>query len=131
VIPTCSCPRDPGGEIVANDTSCQVHGWNHAKGCACPRFATGEVAARTANCAVHGHSLFAATHPEPPPQPNAGQPVWEAVIEDMRARDNLGRAKYGTPLQWFNGRDPLVDLYQELLDAVVYLKQELMERAAR
>lgn len=74
---------------------------------------------------------LAAAHPEPPPQPNASKPVREAVIEDMQARDRFGREKYGTPLQCLNGRDPLVDAYQEALDLVVYLKQAILERAAR
>lgn len=74
---------------------------------------------------------LAATNPEPPPKPNASPAVWETVIEDMRARDNFGRAKYGTPLQPFNGRKPLVDAYQEALDLVVYLKQEILEHDMR
>lgn len=66
--------------------------------------------------------------PEPPPTPNDRRPVWDLVIEDMRARDNAGRAKYGTPLQAGNGRDPLVDAYQEALDLAVYLRQAIEER---
>ena len=41
---------------------------------------------------------------QPNPKPNDGTPIWELVIEDMRARDRLGRERYGTPLQAFNGR---------------------------
>lgn len=63
-----------------------------------------------------------------PPIPNARPAVWDLVLADMRDRDAAGRAKYGTPLQPHNGRDPLVDLYQELLDAVVYARQEIQER---
>jgi hypothetical protein len=66
---------------------------------------------------------------QPPPVPSARQAVWDLVIADMRERDQLGRERYGTPLQAFNGRRPLVDAYQELLDLVVYLRQELEERA--
>ncbi len=69
--------------------------------------------------------------PEPLPTPNASRPVWELVIEDMRARDQFGRAKYGTPLQSGNGRDALVDAYQEALDLCVYLRTEIEERAAK
>jgi hypothetical protein len=54
--------------------------------------------------------------------------TWELVIEDMRDRDRVGRAKYGTPLQPCNGRDSLVDAYQEALDLVVYLRNEIEER---
>ena len=73
-------------------------------------------------------TVASASMPEPAPVPNASTPVWDAVIEDMRARDSFGRAKYGTPLQAGNGRDALVDAYQEALDLVVYLKQAIMER---
>jgi hypothetical protein len=52
------------------------------------------------------------------------------VIEDMRSRDHLGRRRYGAPLQAGNGRDVLVDLYQELLDACVYTRQLIEERNA-
>lgn len=66
--------------------------------------------------------------PEPSPAPNQHRPVWELVIEDMRERDHVGRAKYGTPLQPFNGRDAMVDGYQEVLDLAVYLRQVIAER---
>lgn len=55
-------------------------------------------------------------------------PVWDLVIEDMRKRDHLGRAKYGTPLQTNNGRDFLLDAYQEALDLTVYLRGAIEER---
>jgi hypothetical protein len=53
--------------------------------------------------------------------------VWDAVIEDMKARDKIGEARYGTRLQPFNGRDAITYAYQEALDLVVYLKQAKME----
>jgi hypothetical protein len=67
---------------------------------------------------------------EPPPQPeDPSKPaVWHLVMMDMNARDQIGRERYGTPLQPFNGRRALVDAYQEALDLVVYLRQELYER---
>lgn len=65
---------------------------------------------------------------QPPPVPNAGRPIWELVVEDMKERDRVGRERYGTPLQAGNGRDALVDLYQELLDACVYIRQVIVER---
>jgi hypothetical protein len=49
------------------------------------------------------------------------------VLSDMRARDAVGRQHYGTPLTSGNGRDHLVDAYQELLDGCVYLATELDE----
>lgn len=63
-----------------------------------------------------------------PPTATSGIAVWDLVIADMQARDRLGRERYGTPLQLFNGRDALVDAYQEALDLVVYLRQAIEER---
>lgn len=69
--------------------------------------------------------------PEPDPQPNERPAVWDLVMADMRDRDASGREKYGTPLQPMNGRDALVDAYQEALDLVVYLRQAIWERDNR
>lgn len=55
--------------------------------------------------------------------------VQDAVIADIEARKQVGIRRYGTALQPGNGRDALLDLYEELLDACCYLKQALMERA--
>ena len=64
---------------------------------------------------------------QPNPKPNDGTPIWELVIEDMRARDRLGRKRYGTPLQAYNGRDALREAYDEALDLAVYLRQAIEE----
>ncbi len=66
--------------------------------------------------------------PEPEPKKNSYPAVWNLVLKDMRARNEMGKRKYGTPLQPFNGRDPLIDAYQEALDLVVYLRQLIYER---
>lgn len=65
---------------------------------------------------------------EPAPKKTKGQPIWELVIQDMFKRNMVGIEKYGTPLQAFNGRNSLLDAYQEVLDLVVYLRQHLEER---
>lgn len=62
------------------------------------------------------------------PTPNDRPPVWPMVIKDMENRDCEGRRKYGTPLQPHNGRDALVDAYQEALDLCVYMRQLIFER---
>lgn len=54
--------------------------------------------------------------------------VWDLVMADMRARDQEGRRKYGVPLQPFNGRDTLVDAYQESLDLAVYVRSKIEEQ---
>ena len=79
-------------------------------------------------CDGFGGSDFAPVEPEPPPAPNDGPSMWDLVVSDMRARDEFGRRKYGTTLQADNGRDPLVDAYQEALDLAVYLRQAIEER---
>jgi hypothetical protein len=48
----------------------------------------------------------------------------------MRARDVVGRERYGVPLTAGNGRDHLIDAYQEALDLAVYLANELVEHGA-
>lgn len=68
---------------------------------------------------------------EPHPEESDLPAVWDAVIADMRARDDLGINKYGTRLKPLNGRDALVDAYQEALDLAVYLKQAILEREYR
>jgi len=68
------------------------------------------------------------TKPQPPPQQNQLPAVWPLVVKDMVARDFAGVEKYGTQLQPHNGRDALVDAYQEALDLCVYLRQAIFER---
>lgn len=65
--------------------------------------------------------------PTPFPRPSA-EPVWDLVVVDMRARKEMGEQKYKTFLHAFNGRDPLIDAYQEALDLAVYLRQALFEK---
>lgn len=71
--------------------------------------------------------------PQPAPTPNLSEKpaVWDLVMDDFSARDREGRRKYGTPLQPHNGRDALVDAYQEALDLAVYLRQAIYERDGR
>jgi len=54
--------------------------------------------------------------------------IMDLVIQDMHARKELGMERYGVPLRTFNGRKALKDLYEELLDACVYIRQEMEER---
>jgi len=68
---------------------------------------------------------YAATS-EPSPLPGQST-VADKVIDDINERVQLGLNKYGTKLMTFNGRNALVDLYQELIDATMYIKQLLME----
>ena len=86
---------------------------------------------------------------KPPPMPglkyDSEKPRWDAskrepmpivgktdvlpeVIKDLQSRDKIGTQKYGTTLQTHNGRNSLMDAYQEALDLVMYLKQALIEQ---
>jgi len=73
----------------------------------------------------------------PEPAPGAGlRVVLDVAVtrtrvpelqEDLRARAEAGKAKYGTYLRTFNGRYALMDAYQEALDLVMYLVQANLE----
>ena len=89
---------------------------------------------------------------QPPPISTDRRPAWDIVIEyalkrrdenaygstgavdrviaDMRERDAVGRQRYSVPLTSGNGRDHLIDAYQELLDGVAYLAAALDEHGA-
>lgn len=67
--------------------------------------------------------------PQPLPLLNPGEPtVLSLVITDLNERAEHGKKKYGQYLTAGDGRDHLIDLYQELMDAVMYLRQEIRER---
>lgn len=68
------------------------------------------------------------SRPEPAPKPNGNPHLWSLVIRDMLDRNSAGVEKYGTALQAGNGRDALMDAYQEALDLCVYLRQAIEER---
>jgi hypothetical protein len=53
--------------------------------------------------------------------------VRTAVILDLHRRIELGTQRYGHPLQTFNNRNAIQDLYEERLDAAHYSKQVMME----
>jgi hypothetical protein len=73
------------------------------------------------------------THPiidQPAPVPNERPSIQSLVRQDLEEREQVGIQRYGTPLQPHNGRDALVDAYQEALDLACYLRQAIEERAA-
>jgi len=79
---------------------------------------------------------------QPPPEPGKGD-LWQdvmadalrlidrpakfAMLADMERRRLVGIERYGTPLQAHNGREALVDAYEESLDLDVYLRQGFSE----
>lgn len=53
--------------------------------------------------------------------------IQDMVIYDIAARKEVGKERYGTYLQPFNGRSALWDAYQEALDLCQYLRQMIYE----
>jgi len=68
-----------------------------------------------------------ASVPEPPPKPGRAT-ILPLVLDDLKARAIEGTKKYGTLLESHNGRDALMDAYQESLDMCMYLRQAIEER---
>ena len=62
-----------------------------------------------------------------------GKPVdvWDAVQRDMRERQQVGLARYGKPVAPDDAEDWLQHQYEELLDAAVYCKAEILRRAGQ
>jgi len=56
-----------------------------------------------------------------------GKDICPLVINDIKDRMKIGEKRYGESLKAFNGRRPLIDLYQELLDACMYIRQLIEE----
>jgi len=54
--------------------------------------------------------------------------VWPLVVRDMLARNEEGAVKYNRYLQTDCPEDMLSHLYNELLDAVVYIRTEIIKR---
>lgn len=50
------------------------------------------------------------------------------VIKDLLVRDSFGKQKYGKYLHAETTEDTLQHLYEELLDAAVYIKTEINKR---
>jgi hypothetical protein len=89
-----------------------------------------------------------ANEEQPTPKATDRAPIWPMVIEyvkknyadadgktpvinlvnDMAERHEIGIKRYGVSLTSGNGRNSMVDAYQELLDFVVYVRTWLDER---
>ena len=59
-----------------------------------------------------------------PGELNVQEVLSKAVLERMQ----YGIDKYGSPLETFNGRDPIRDVWEELVDALTYMTQIRLER---
>ena len=75
-----------------------------------------------------GEMINAATAKQAAPS-GQGNPILGMVLADLTNRALEGKEKYGEPLKAHNGRNALWDLYQELLDAAMYIRQLIQEQA--
>ena len=57
-----------------------------------------------------------------------GQIIVPLVLMDVTLCAQMGEKKYGTYLRANNGRDALMDAYQEAVDLCMYLRQAIYER---
>jgi hypothetical protein len=71
--------------------------------------------------------MSGAAKKEPDPV-GGGTPIPPLVIKDLEKRADYGKEKYGTVLRSHNGRKPLWDAYQEILDCACYLRQAILEQ---
>lgn len=124
----------PHGEPA---TACDGHGhheWRAAHGGAVCKFCLEPRPPEAQAEPPHGEpgepGEWSPNTPEPPPKPSTMTPAWDLVMADIRERDAMGTRKYGQRLTPGDGRRTLVDLYQELLDAVVYARKLLAEEEA-
>ena len=65
---------------------------------------------------------------QPCPITNDLPAITNLVTKDLAERMVMGVEKYGKPLQPENGRDPLIDAYQEVMDLALYLRQMIYEK---
>ena len=72
------------------------------------------------------NTALPATAVQPKPH-GIGKDIPMLVIQDIESRARFGQAKYGERLRSFNGRNSLIDAYQEVLDLAVYLRQKIEE----
>jgi hypothetical protein len=69
-----------------------------------------------------------AVTPKPEPTPNPDHPEVMALVRaDLDARYAEGMRRYGVPLTPFNDVDFLIELYQEHLDELLYLRALIYE----
>lgn len=115
----CKC----GCEFVASIRECE---WNTPKtkrSAACPECGW-EVDVEEDMVTKQG---FDAAKIQPTPN-GSGTPIVDLVKIDLDRRAFVGEQKYGEKLKAFNGRDALMDAYQESLDLACYLRQAIEER---
>lgn len=65
---------------------------------------------------------------QPLPEENDEPFVQDRLMAFIERRKQVGIERYGTALQPHNGRDAMLDAFEEAVDLAVYLAQVLIER---
>lgn len=65
---------------------------------------------------------------QPLPTTNDQPYVQDQVMAYIERRKQVGISRYGTALQPNNGRDALMDAFEEVIDLAQYLAQVIIER---
>lgn len=60
-----------------------------------------------------------------------GPEIYQLVLHDIITRSEFGTKKYGHPLRATASVDFLTNLYQEMLDALIYVRAEIELRNAK
>jgi len=74
---------------------------------------------------------FDAAQAQPLPKVTSGKRIIDLVAEDLVQRARVGKKKYGNYLYARNGREALLDAYQEVLDLAMYLRQKIEEERVK
>lgn len=75
-----------------------------------------------------GHPEPTKTRPEDQPLPTADEAResdYEQLVRDIRSREALGVQRYGQSHRGFNGRNTVMDAYEETIDQALYLRSLL------
>ncbi len=67
----------------------------------------------------------------PAPTRGTGPLTIDLVQNDIEARGRVGVGRYGMYHQPDNGRDHLLDAYEEAMDLCIYLRAEMYKRDGR
>jgi hypothetical protein len=54
--------------------------------------------------------------------------ICSLVLTDIETRRAVGMERYGVPLTPHNGKDALMEAYEEALDLIIYLRQYIHEQ---
>lgn len=62
------------------------------------------------------------------PEQGHGSEIYQLVLHDIITRSEFGARKYGHALRTTADVDYLVNMYQELLDLLIYMRGEIFKR---